>query len=799
MRIFPTKLLFFIFLFVSSSSFSQVIEKHSRVKINLIGRDYNDLTKIGIETDHGIIATGRHFISDFSTSELSAIKSAGFEYDTLIDDVASYYAAPNRKSELDLYNKLANRTSSCKTGGFDFSNYATPTNYKEGTMAGYFKYEELIDALDEMYIKFPNLISERGIIDTTRTHDGYQLMYVKVSDNPSQNEVDEPEILYTALHHAREANSLSQMIFYLWYLLENYETDPLIKNIVDNTQMYFIPCVNPDGYLINQREKPNGGGLWRKNAFRDQAGALTGVDLNRNYGLYWGFDDQGSSPLPSSLTYRGTGPFSEPETRAIRNFCDKHKFSLALNYHTFGNFLIHPWGFGDDLPPDNKVFKSIAKVMAKQNNFLVGTGIETVGYTVNGDSDDWMYGEETSKPKILAMTPEVGYSFWPAQVDIDYLNKSCVWMNITNAALALNFFETEEPNGSDYLSVQNNIMTIKTIKAGLKTGSAIISLTSTTPGVTVSNPTRPTLSMVTGQDTSFNFVINVDATLTYSDGIDFTLSTDMEGTVIESSINKRWIKQDLAVQYFNAANDLSDFKALGSWNTTDVVSYSAPTCITDSPGVRYSNNTSNSITTKTPISLENVDVALLSFRAMWDIEKGYDYVVVSVSTDNVNFVPVCGKYSTLGGVQQLYNTPIYDGKQSTWVLEEIDLHDYIGAKELYIAFNIGTDGGFEADGFYFDDLLVTVGKETSATSDQMVGGFSIVPNVLKAGHSTRLVTNISKIDDEVVIENIDGKMINVVSQGANLEIPDNLVSGMYFVSLMSNGKKISTQKIAIID
>jgi len=105
----------------------------------------------------------------------------------------------------------------------------------------------------------------------------------------------------------------------MWYLLENYSSDPSIKNIVDNTEMYFIPVVNPDGYIYNQTTNPNGGGLWRKNR-RNNGDNTYGVDLNRNYSYNWGYDNTGSSGNTNSDTYRGPSPFSEPESRIMRDF-----------------------------------------------------------------------------------------------------------------------------------------------------------------------------------------------------------------------------------------------------------------------------------------------------------------------------------------------------------------------------------------------------------------------------------------------------------------------------------------------
>ena len=142
---------------------------------------------------------------------------------------------------------------------------------------------------------------------------------VKISDNPDVDEA-EPEILYTALHHAREPQSMMQMIYFMYYLLENYNTNPSVQYIVNNRELYFIPVVNPDGYEYNRTTNPSGGGMWRKN--RKNNGSSYGVDLNRNYGpyTYWNAPNGGSSTDPSSDTYRGTAPFSEPETSKLKEF-----------------------------------------------------------------------------------------------------------------------------------------------------------------------------------------------------------------------------------------------------------------------------------------------------------------------------------------------------------------------------------------------------------------------------------------------------------------------------------------------
>ena len=199
----------------------------------------------------------------------------------------------------------------------EYTKYEAPANFTLGSMGGFYRYEEMLAILDDMVEKFPDIISVRKDISDLKTHEDRAIQYLVISDTPDSQDMQEPSVLYTSLHHARETNSLFQMFFYMWYLLENYESDAYIKQLIDETQLIFIPCVNPDGYIFNQTNEPNGGGFWRLNRRQNEDGTI-GVDLNRNYGFEWGHDDIGSSPAPGTSTYRGPEPFSEPETQAVK-------------------------------------------------------------------------------------------------------------------------------------------------------------------------------------------------------------------------------------------------------------------------------------------------------------------------------------------------------------------------------------------------------------------------------------------------------------------------------------------------
>ena len=103
-------------------------------------------------------------------------------------------------------------------------------------------------------------------------------------------------------------------------------------------------------------------------------------------------------------------PFSEPETAAIRDFLGTKNISNILNYHTFGNYLIFPYGALPYLTPDSLVFFEFSGDMTAYNGYSAGTAMQTVGYGVRGTSDDYAYDGDVvlNNGKIFAMTPDRG-------------------------------------------------------------------------------------------------------------------------------------------------------------------------------------------------------------------------------------------------------------------------------------------------------------------------------------------------------------------------------------------------------
>jgi carboxypeptidase T len=749
------------------------------------------LLKAGIALDHGKFVPGRYFESDLSEQEIHAAEQMGFRVSIEIRDMESYYANPDRPS-MFATGEFENRKNNCS----DFTyNYKTPANYFDGTMGGYFTYDEMIFILDWMKVLYPNLISKTDTIKGYKTQDGNVINFIKISDNADKNEADEPQVLYTALHHAREPNSLSQMIFYMWYLLENYNSNPEIKYLVDHTELYFIPCINPDGYKLNQKEKPKGGGLWRKNTKKDGTGKVVGVDLNRNYGYEWAHDSDGSSSNPGSETYRGSAPFSEAETSAVRALCRSHKFMVALNYHTFGNYLIHPWGFNDQVTSEDALFKSLGKTMNKENNFLMGTGSETVGYVVNGDSDDYLYGDVTEKNKIYAFTSEVGPSFWPSPKDIDFLNKSCLQMNLALPRLVNSFLDHELVDRISQYNVKDTLL-IKFVKASFvkKAINVKMYLAPSYGANNVSN-VKVDLDQTKSMTASLPFILDEKKLAIGKNDIKVYIEKNYGDFTSKDSIiiNVYYGKREIL--FSDDASTITNWKSVnGAWNITALEAYTKPTCITDSPSTNYQRARKTTLKLATGLDLSKTKSPVLSFYTKWNIESTFDYASVYAFTPGGDTTRLCGKYTKSGLATGVVNEPIYDGEQSTWVNEAMSLAEFEGKNNVFINIELVSDAFLEMDGIYLDDIkVVYYDKIISAATDENQETISIYPNPT-SGH-----INVYGIQNGILeIYDINGRKLYKNNLfGQSIVDLSHLGNGIYFAKIIEDHKVIQRSKLII--
>lgn len=786
------KSILFIFILCTVLGFSQNLqEKHQRAKISYNqSEDLIKLESFGIPIDHGVHKKGVFIISDFSISEIQTARNAGYTVDILIEDSKEYFLQRNSM------NSVAERNLFCTDQ--TSSDYETPENFNLGSMGGYLTYQEMLDQLDLMKSLYPDLITTKENISdfitegqpdnsTTPPIGGNGIKWVKISDNPSNSSENEPQILYTAIHHAREPNSLSQLIFYMWYLLENYDVDNEIKSIVDNTELFFVPVINPDGYLYNEKTDPNGGGFWRKNRKNGN-----GVDNNRNYDYYingdpadgiWG--GEGASNDPNNQTYHGTAPFSEVENQAIKWFCEQHDFVMALNNHSYGELLLYPYGYANDVPtPENELFEIVSEVLVSQNGYdnILSSGL----YPAAGDSDDFMYGTTGTHDKIYAMTPEIGPEFWPPSSQIEGIAKSMMYLNITSAKMVNNYADLIDTSP---LFVGNEVIIDQTFdikRLGLSgSGNFTINI----------NPISTNISAV-GDAISFS---NLDVLEETNGTIQYTLINETQAgdpIVFEIIINNgsydtkillNKIFGSLIPVFEDIGDSTTDNFDNNGWGITNTTYVSPSSSITESPNGNYQNNENKTIRLSENINLTNAIGANVTFYAKWDIENNWDYVQLEVSIDNGNsWIPQCGLFTNEGSSNEGQPTgqPLYDGTQNNWVLEQIDLSDYLG-EEITIRFKFESDGEVRADGFYFDDLTINILDDgTLSNADVLASQFSVYPNPV----TNLLYITTPKNNYTLGIYNIQGQLIRTPStySGSQTINYSQFTKGIYLMKFTSN-------------
>jgi len=313
-------------------------------------------------------------------------------------------------------------------------------NKDNRTMGGFMTLSEIENKLDALKLQYPTLITAKFSIG--QSVEGRDLWAVKVSDNPDIDE-DEPELLYISLIHAREPAAGASLMFFIEYMLDLYGIDTEITYLIDHRELYFVPVQNPDGYVWNETTDPLGGGMWRKNR-RLNPDLSYGVDLNRNYGYLWGFDNVGSSPNFTNETYRGSTPFSEPETQAVRDFTISRNFVIVHNFHTYSDLELWPPGHDREFSIFDDFYQNVGDSMTQSNGYTPQIGWRL--YPTNGAADDWHWGDTILKPRQISLTCEIGNTgFWPNPAEIPGLVSENIWPNLFLARIAEDPFVVGPP------------------------------------------------------------------------------------------------------------------------------------------------------------------------------------------------------------------------------------------------------------------------------------------------------------------------------------------------------------------
>nr|CAD7408304.1 unnamed protein product [Timema poppensis] len=109
----------------------------------------------------------------------------------------------------------------------------------------YHHYQELADLFKNLVLRYPNLARLHSIGKSSENRD---LLVLEISENVSNRKLAEPMMKFVANMHGDETVGRQLMVFLAQYLLQNYGTDNRVTTIVNSTDIFIMPSMNPDGF-----------------------------------------------------------------------------------------------------------------------------------------------------------------------------------------------------------------------------------------------------------------------------------------------------------------------------------------------------------------------------------------------------------------------------------------------------------------------------------------------------------------------------------------------------------------------
>lgn len=230
-------------------------------------------------------------------------------------------------------------------------------------LAGYPSHAEIERKLKAAEAKNPEIIKVFSIGQSVR---GQELWVAKISDNVAIQE-QEPKFKYIANMHGDEIAGRELMVLLIEEMAEKYGKDAELTELINHTEIYILPSMNPDG------------------AQRPQRGNANGRDLNRNFPDI--VSDSRSTPIGR-----------EPETQAVMNFQASLQFALSANFHGGTQVVNYPWDSKYDLHPLDDFIKELSLEYADLNpemrdshEFPGGITNGADWYVVRRGMQDWSY------------------------------------------------------------------------------------------------------------------------------------------------------------------------------------------------------------------------------------------------------------------------------------------------------------------------------------------------------------------------------------------------------------------------
>lgn len=616
--------------------------------------------------------------------------------------------------------------------------------FGSGSLAGFWTLEEVKMKLDDLVASDTHDVVADKIDTLGYSIQGRPIWGLRIGKGMPTPDT-RPVVFYNSLTHAREPAGMQALLYFADDVVAKYGSDPTATYLLDHRILYFVPIVNPDGYKINEDYYFSTGGVafayHRKNV-RDTNGngvvdiGTDGIDINRNYGFQWGLDDAGSSPNPTDETYRGPSAFSEPETQVERDVVDALQPTCGISFHTYGDLMIHPWGYTPQATPDSLHFYEWDDEMTLGNGYQSGQGIRVL-YEVNGEFTDWCYGETGLKPRMFAWTPELGGpsdGFWPfasrilpiAQENL----RACYWV----AAMAGPVVRVERATLAEGALDRGGIahLTLRARNKGLAAtpGPELsATLVSLSPGGRVVQAAGglPAIASFQSVDQPYArcFTIAADDTVTLGRRLRFQVNfSDAAGFFSRDTVDF-YCGTPTVLLADDAESGLGNWTTgNNSWGIQTGDPYRLGSFFSDSPNGLYSNNSNRSLTTASSFNLTTGVHAYLDFLVRWEFEVDVDCGVVEGNLSGNTWTPAPGRATTPGNTgAQPPGAPVFEGAGKLWRAERVDLSQFAGATSTSAKFRFRTLSNTSAnfDGFRVDSVRILTFNPAAQPTPVAVG------------------------------------------------------------------------------
>ncbi len=286
----------------------------------------------------------------------------------------------------------------------EWASIQAAANLRGGTWYDtYHQYNQIVSRLNDLAAAHPNLTVRES---AGTSIEGRDIPVVRITGPGDAS--NRPVVFINGGQHAREWVGPATVMYIAERLMEDYGSNPRVTDLLNAAEVVIAPIVNPDGYVYswtNQR-------LWRKNRRNGH-----GVDLNRNWGWEWG--GLGSSGDTDSDIYRGSAPFSEPETTAIRDYvlADSARIVASIDYHSFSQLILWPWGYDEVDPPAAEFDRFETIGFGIRDEILDAGGLPYTPqpsydlYPAAGNAVDWFYGATGSTAYTIELRDTGDFGF----------------------------------------------------------------------------------------------------------------------------------------------------------------------------------------------------------------------------------------------------------------------------------------------------------------------------------------------------------------------------------------------------